>query len=244
MRIVFTVWLLIQPLALGAAEPVAAKPVAAKRVAVTRIKRPAAKRAVKRVVRPVAATPAPAMPPDAPQIRYPLADVKPSELQRSEFNDHRRGHRHHAMDLMRPRGTPVMAVTDGQIRKLYRSKTGGISVYLFDASEEYCFFYAHLDHYAEGLHEGQEVHKGDVIAYVGYTGNAKRNAPHLHFAVSLTGTQRKWSGGVALDPYPMLVIAATPHPESGQTVVAADVNAGDPDETELPVSGLLITSAP
>jgi murein DD-endopeptidase MepM/ murein hydrolase activator NlpD len=183
------------------------------------------------------------MPPDAPQIGYPLAEVKPNELH-SEFNDHRRGHRHHANDLMRPRGTPVMAVTDGQIRKLYRSKTGGISVYLFDVSEEYCFFYAHLDHYAEGLHEGQEVHKGDVIAYVGHTGNAPRNAPHLHFAVSLTGAQRKWSGGVALDPYSMLVIAAAPHPESGQTIVAADANAGDPDETAPPASGLLITSAP
>jgi murein DD-endopeptidase MepM/ murein hydrolase activator NlpD len=170
--------------------------------------------------------------------------VKPSELQRSEFNDHRRGHWHHAIDLMRPRGTPVMAVTDGQIRKLYRSKTGGISVYLFDAGEEYCFFYAHLDHYAEGLHEGQEVHRGDVIAYVGHTGNAPRNAPHLHFAVSLTGPQRKWSGGIALDPLPMLVIAAAPHPDAAPTVVVADVNAGDPDETAAPAPSLLITSAP
>ena len=265
MRIVFTLWLLVQPLVLGAVGPVAAKstaaakpavakPVAARPVASKRVvaKRPAAKRAVvkravvKRVAaKPVADQPPPALPPDAPQIGYPLAEVKPSELQRSQFNDHRRGHRHHAMDLMRPRGTPVMAVTDGHIQKLYRSKTGGISVYLFDASEEYCFFYAHLDHYAEGLHEGQEVHKGDVIAYVGYTGNAKRNAPHLHFAVSLTGAQRKWSGGIALDAFPMLVIAAaTPHPDDVPTVVAADVNAGDPDETEVPASGALITSAP
>jgi murein DD-endopeptidase MepM/ murein hydrolase activator NlpD len=257
MRIVLIVWLLVQPLALGAAGPVAAKstaakstaarPVVAKRVAATAIRRPAAKRAaVKRVAaKPVADQPPPALPPDAPQIGYPLAEVKPIELQRSEFNAPRRGHRHHAIDLMRPRGTPVMAVTDGQIRKLYRSKTGGISVYLFDASEEYCFFYAHLDHYAEGLHEGQEVHKGDVIAYVGYTGNAKRNAPHLHFAVSLTGAQRKWSGGIALDPYPMLVIAAaTPQPDTRDSEVVASVPAGDTDDTELPASGALITSAP
>jgi murein DD-endopeptidase MepM/ murein hydrolase activator NlpD len=249
MRFVLTMWLLAQPLALGAVEPVAAKPVAVERPTATPIKRPAAKRAaVKRVAakrvaaKPVAATPALAIPPDAPQIGYPLAEVKLNELH-SEFNDHRRGHRHHAIDLMRPRGTPVMAVTDGKIRKLYRSKTGGISVYLFDASEEYCFFYAHLDHYAEGLHEGQEVHKGDVIAYVGHTGNAKRNAPHLHLAVSLTGPQRKWSGGVALDPYPMLVIAATP-PHDGDTGTVASAAAGATDDTELPEGGALISSAP
>ena len=137
-----------------------------------------------------------------------------------------------------------MAVTDGEIHKLYRSKTGGISVYLFDASQEYCFFYAHLDHYAEGLHEGQEVHKGDVIAYVGYTGNASRNAPHLHFAVSLTGAQHKWSGGVAARSLFNAGNSRRAAPESGQTIVAADANAGDPDDAELPASGALITSAP
>jgi peptidoglycan LD-endopeptidase LytH len=242
MRFALIMWLLVQSLALGAIAPVPAKPVVVKRVATAPIKRRAAKRpAAKRAaVKRVAAIPIPALPPDAPQIGYPLVEVKPNELH-SEFNDHRRGHRHHAIDLMRPRGTPVMAVTDGQIRKLYRSKTGGISVYLFDASEEYCFFYAHLDHYATGLHEGQQVHKGDVIAYVGSTGNAPRNAPHLHFAVSLTGAQHKWSGGVALDPYPMLLIAATPSPDVGETAVVASVTAAD---TEVPEGGPLATPAP
>lgn len=149
--------------------------------------------------------------PELPEIGYPLAEVKAQELQ-SQFRDRRKGHIHQAIDLMRPRGTAVMAVTDGTIRKLYRSKTGGISIYLFDGSEEFCFFYGHLDHYAKNLHEGQEVKRGDVIGYVGYTGNAKRSAPHLHFAVSLTGPERRWSGGVAVDPYPMLVAAAVPAP--------------------------------
>jgi murein DD-endopeptidase MepM/ murein hydrolase activator NlpD len=153
--------------------------------------------------------------PEMPDIGYPLAEVKPTEL-RSQFNDRRRGHQHHAIDLMRARGTEVMAVTDGVIRKLYRSRTGGISIYLFDGSEEYCFFYAHLDHYAKNLHEGQQVRKGEVIGYVGYTGNAKRSAPHLHFAVSLTGPQRRWSGGVAIDPYPILLAASAPATGSGE----------------------------
>jgi murein DD-endopeptidase MepM/ murein hydrolase activator NlpD len=162
--------------------------------------------------------------PELPDIGYPLADVKPRELH-SQFNDRRSGHRHQAIDLMRRRGTPVMSVTDGVIRKLYRSRAGGISIYLFDGSEEYCFFYGHLDRYAKNLHEGQRVRKGEVIGYVGYTGNAKRTAPHLHFAVSLTGPARRWSGGVAIDPYPIL-LAATPPPagvgESGTTASVAD----------------------
>jgi murein DD-endopeptidase MepM/ murein hydrolase activator NlpD len=180
--------------------------------------------------------------PELPQLGYPLAQVKPGEVH-SEFNDKRRGHRHHAIDLMRPRGTPVMAVTDGKIRKLYRSRTGGISIYLFDVSEEYCFFYAHLDHYAKNLHEGQEVHKGDVIAYVGHTGNAKRSAPHLHFAVSLTGPERRWSGGVAIDPYPML-LAATP-PSPGNTGVAtAEPNPSADAALSTLSQRSLVTSVP
>jgi murein DD-endopeptidase MepM/ murein hydrolase activator NlpD len=170
--------------------------------------------------------------PALPDIGYPLAEVKPREL-RSQFKDGRRGHQHQAIDLMRPRGTPVMAVTDGVIRKLYRSKTGGISVYLFDRSREYCFFYAHLDHYAKNLHEGQEVRKGQVIGYVGYTGNAKRSAPHLHFAVSLTGPQRRWSGGVAIDPYPLLLAAVPPSPGTGETDSAVADSENDPEPARL-----------
>jgi murein DD-endopeptidase MepM/ murein hydrolase activator NlpD len=128
---------------------------------------------------------------------------------------------------MRPRGTQILAVTDGVIRKMYRSKSGGISVYLFDQSEEYCFFYAHLDHYAKGLLEGQEVHKGDVLGYVGSTGNAKRSSPHLHFGVSLTGPERRWSGGYAIDPYPVLLTATPPRPASGESETSVAIAGGD-----------------
>ena len=166
--------------------------------------------------------------PELPDMGYPLSEVKPKEL-RSQFNDRRSGHRHHAIDLMRPRGTAVMAVTDGVVRKLYRSREGGISIYLFDGSKEYCFFYGHLDHYAKNLHEGQAVRKGEVIGYVGYTGNAKRSSPHLHFAVSLTGPQRRWSGGVPIDPYPMLVAAAAaPHPVGEAEIAVATSGETEP----------------
>jgi murein DD-endopeptidase MepM/ murein hydrolase activator NlpD len=176
----------------------------------------------------VSISPGAARRPEALDIGYPLADVKAKEL-RSQFNDRRTGHQHHAIDLMRPRGTPVMAVTDGVIRKLYRSRAGGISIYLFDGSKEYCFFYGHLDRYARNLHEGQEVRKGEVIGYVGYTGNAKRSAPHLHFAVSLTGPQHRWSGGVPIDPYPMLAAAAAaPHATGEAEIAAASSNEMEP----------------
>lgn len=165
-------------------------------------------------------------PPKLPEIGYPLSELKPQEL-RSQFNDRRAGHRHQAIDLLRPRGTPVMAVTDGVIRKLFRSRTGGISVYLFDGSQEYCFFYGHLDHYAKNLHESQEVRKGEVIGYVGRTGNA--STPHLHFAVSLTGPDRRWSGGVPIDPYPILLAAAASSPDVGETDTAVNVAEGDTD---------------
>ncbi len=164
--------------------------------------------------------------PVLPELGYPLAEIKPREL-RSQFTDKRRGHRHNAIDLMRKRGTPVMAVTDGIIRKLYRSKTGGISIYMFDGSKEYCFFYGHLDHYAKNLHEGQQVHKGEVIGFVGYTGNAKRSAPHLHFAVSLTGPRHLWFGGIPVDPYPMLLAAAPPSVVVGETEAALGAAVSD-----------------
>ncbi len=178
-----------------------------------------------------AASPAPPLPQlPLPEIGLPLRDIRPAEL-RSQFNDKRRGHIHHAIDLMRPRSTPILAVTDGMIRKLYRSKSGGISIYLFDGAEEYCFFYGHLDHYAKGLREGQEVHRGDVIGYVGYTGNAKRSAPHLHFAVSRTGPERKWSGGAPIDPFPILR-ASTRAPRKGGVGEGEDSDIAVADEQE------------
>jgi len=168
--------------------------------------------------------------PPLPVIGYPLPNVRPGEL-KSQFLDKRRGHTHHAIDLMRRRGTPVLAVTDGTIRKLYRSRQGGISIYLFDGTQDFCFFYGHLDHYAKGLREGQAVLKGDVIGYVGSTGNAKRTSPHLHFAVSRTGPERRWSGGVPLDPFPILRARAIPGgagEEQPRTTIAADEPEPEP----------------
>jgi peptidoglycan LD-endopeptidase LytH len=124
---------------------------------------------------------------------------------RDNFDEVRGGvRRHEALDIMAPRGTPVVAVDDGAIAKLFRSVAGGITVYQFDAAEKYAYYYAHLDRYAEGLKEGQAVKRGDVIGYVGSTGNAPEGAPHLHFTIFELGPEKRWWRGKAVNPYPYL----------------------------------------
>ena len=85
-----------------------------------------------------------------------------------------------------------------------RSVAGGLTVYQFDPSETFAYYYAHLDRYAEGLQEGQQVHRGDLLGYVGSTGNASEDAPHLHFAIFELGPERRWWKGDAINPYPLL----------------------------------------
>ena len=106
---------------------------------------------------------------------------------------------------MAPRGTPIHAVQDGTIRKIFQSKAGGNTIYQFDPEEIYCFYYAHLDRYAAGLHEGMSVRKGDVIGYVGSTGDASPDAPHLHFSIVKLGPEKKWWEGTPINPYPVLL---------------------------------------
>ena len=166
-----------------------------------------ATRAQAKTEEPRPATAAPGTPAALTQIGSPIAGLKRSEL-RDSFNEIHFGHKHEAIDIMEPRGTPVLAVTDGAIAKLLRSKAGGNMIYQFDTAATYCYYYAHLDHYAEGIADGVEVTRGEVIAYVGSSGNASPDAPHLHFGVSLVGPERKWSGGTPVDPYPLLLRAA------------------------------------
>ncbi|MDM0047795.1 M23 family metallopeptidase [Variovorax sp. J22R115] len=133
-------------------------------------------------------------------LRFPVDGIRP-ETVRDTFDDGRPDHRHEALDIMAPRGTPVRAVDDGKLVKLFDSKPGGLTVYQFDPASQLAYYYAHLDRYAEGLHEGMQLRRGDLIGYVGTTGNAAPNAPHLHFAVFLLGPEKQWWKGQALNPY-------------------------------------------
>jgi murein DD-endopeptidase MepM/ murein hydrolase activator NlpD len=138
-----------------------------------------------------------------PAIASPIQGVKASEL-RDSFNEMHNGHRHEAIDISEPEGTPVRAVVNGTIQKLFFSKAGGNTIYEFDHASVYCYYYAHLERYSDGLHDGMPVSQGKVIGYVGASGNASPAAPHLHFAIYLLGPQKRWWEGTAKDPYPVL----------------------------------------
>ena len=118
----------------------------------------------------------------APPLRMPLDNVD-VEAMKGGFKEKRGSRPHEAADLLAPRNTPVHAVEGGTIAKLFFSKAGGITIYQFDPAGDLIYYYAHLERYADGLHEGQTVSAGDVIGYVGTSGNAPPNTPHLHFAV-------------------------------------------------------------
>jgi peptidoglycan LD-endopeptidase LytH len=126
---------------------------------------------------------------------------------RDTFEEVHAGHKHEAIDIIEPTGTPVHAVVSGTIRKLFLSKTGGKTIYQFDQVGAYCYYYAHLDGYAEGLRDGMRVKSGEVIGFVGSTGNADSRTPHLHFAIFELGPEKLWWQGKAVDPYLSLVAA-------------------------------------
>lgn len=141
------------------------------------------------------------------RLLIPVEGVGRKQL-RDNFDETRGGQRRHdALDIMAPRGTPVFAVDDGRVAKLFKSAAGGLTIYQFDPSEGYAYYYAHLDSYAKGLVEGLTVKRGDVVGYVGSTGNAPAHAPHLHFTIFKLGPDKKWWKGTAVNPYPYLTEA-------------------------------------
>jgi peptidoglycan LD-endopeptidase LytH len=134
----------------------------------------------------------------------PVEGVAPDQLVRS-YDQERSGSRvHEAIDILAPKGTPVKAVEGGTIARLFSSKAGGITIYQFDPTERFCYYYAHLDRYADDLKEGDRVRKGQVIGYVGVTGNAPKDTPHLHFAVFRLTDAKRWWEGTPIDPYDIL----------------------------------------
>lgn len=154
--------------------------------------------------------PAMAPPPDSPSeledrdLEMPVEGIGPDQLTRSFAEMRGAARRHEAIDILAPRNTPVRAVEGGIVARLFQSKAGGITIYQFDPTERYCYYYAHLERYAEGLREGERVRKGQVIGYVGTSGNAPKDTPHLHFAVFRLTAEKRWWEGTPIDPYYVL----------------------------------------
>jgi murein DD-endopeptidase MepM/ murein hydrolase activator NlpD len=138
------------------------------------------------------------------KLLVPVEGIKASQVEDTFGQPRGKERRHEALDIMAPKGTRVLAAADGKVVKLFNSKPGGLTVYQFDPGEKYAYYYAHLDRYAEGIKEGMELKRGDLVGYVGSTGNARAEAPHLHFAVVELTPQKQWWKGTPVDPYPML----------------------------------------
>lgn len=139
----------------------------------------------------------------ASALVVPVAGVQPKNLL-DTFAETRGSRQHNAIDIPAPRGTPVLSAADGRVLRLFTSEAGGLMVYASDPSGRFVLMYAHLDRYADGLADGRAVRRGETIGYVGTTGNAPPNVPHLHFAIARTTDVAKWWTGMPVDPRPLL----------------------------------------
>jgi murein DD-endopeptidase MepM/ murein hydrolase activator NlpD len=145
-------------------------------------------------------------------LMVPVLGVTAASLHDS-FKDRRGSFRvHHALDILAPRGTPVLAADDGRVLRMRQNALGGITIYAVDAGERFVYYYAHLDHYAATLREGKIVSKGEVIGYVGTTGNAPRNTPHLHLQLMKRPATARWWDGTPIDPLPYLMLPGVKQP--------------------------------
>jgi peptidoglycan LD-endopeptidase LytH len=137
-------------------------------------------------------------------LAVPVLGKYPDDVSPTFYDPRSGGRRHNAADIMAPRGTLVLSADDGVIRRLSTNALGGITIYATDPEERFVYYYAHLDAYAPDLKVDQRVQRGDVLGYVGSTGNAPPNAPHLHFQIMrLLDRDRLWDG-VPIDPKPFL----------------------------------------
>ena len=138
------------------------------------------------------------------QLELPVLGMERGALRNSFFDTRGSRRTHEAIDIMAPRNTPIVAVEDGSIARLFESKAGGTTVYQFDPTTRYVYYYAHLDRYADGLQEGHHVHRRQVLGYVGTSGNASKDTPPLHFAIFRLTDKKQWWQGTSIDPYAVL----------------------------------------
>lgn len=150
----------------------------------------------------------PVVPADLDTLRgegliIPVAGVAAKDLIDS-FDDARSGTRHHnALDIMAKRNTPVLAAVSGTVVKLHNSAAGGLTIYESDPTSRFVMMYGHLDSYRPGLADGAKVSRGEIIGFVGSTGNANPLAPHLHFQITRNDNMKEWWKGTPINPFPI-----------------------------------------
>lgn len=165
------------------------------------------------------------------ELLMPVARARAARVPPSFWEPRSGGRTHEAVDIMAPRGTPVLAADEGRVWKLRSNALGGLTVYATDPLERFVYYYAHLDHYQPGLFEGQPLFPGDTLGYVGTTGNAPPDVPHLHFQISRVARDGQWWGGTPVDPLPYLRAAEVARTAAARTDVAhTNVAHGVPGE--------------
>ena len=141
---------------------------------------------------------------------FPVPSVASSRLDDSFDAPRGGGRRHNAIDILAPKGSPVLSVEDGRVLRMTRNASGGISLYASNLDEQFVYYYAHLDGYHPGIYAGRPLMRGDTIGFVGTTGNAPKDTPHLHFQVMRMPSDRKFWNGEPINPYPLLRPATAP----------------------------------
>lgn len=137
-------------------------------------------------------------------LQLPVAGISPASLEDS-FDQPRDGERkHNAIDIMAPRGTPILSADDGLVLRLSNNALGGTSLFTVDPAGRVVYYYAHLDRYQDGIVAGKQLAKGDTLGFVGTTGNAPKNLPHLHFQIMQMPADRKYWSGEPIDPFTLL----------------------------------------
>ena len=147
----------------------------------------------------------------AAELMIPVKGVTAADL-RDNFFERRGARQHEALDILAPRDTPVISAVAGRVLQISTSDAGGRMVFTTDSTGRFLFLYAHLEDYADDLEEGMSLRRGQLLGYVGTSGNAPSNTPHLHFAIKRAGDSARWSRGTAIDPRPLLQPKQDPAP--------------------------------
>jgi len=141
---------------------------------------------------------------NAGKLLIPVAGVRPEQLQDTYTQSRSEGRTHNSIDIIAPRNTPVIAAADGQVIKLFNSERGGITLYQLGTDNRTVYYYAHLERYADGITENRFARRGELLGYVGDTGNAGRDNCHLHFSIWLVTDPKRFWDGENVNPYPLL----------------------------------------